>query len=118
MEIGAYLLWSLRIGGTITESIKTPFLPHFHILLHYIHIVGDLPSKRVCERLFFKRLFAVFLRNNDILGVIPKLCAGIRNFVQPGITISLKRANPGHFGAPFGSGYLYSVMLITASNTI
>ena len=34
-EIGVYVLWSLRTEGTITESIKTPFLPHFYILLHY-----------------------------------------------------------------------------------
>jgi hypothetical protein len=116
-EIGVYVLWSFRFGGTITGWIKTPFLPHFHILLHYIHIVGDLPSKRVCGPIFFKRLFAVFSRNNDILGFIPKPCAGIHNFVQSGMTISSKRGNPGPYWAPFCSGYLLSGMLINTSNT-
>ena len=77
----------------------------------------ELPSKRVCERIFFKHVFAVFLRNNGILGFIPKPCTGIHNFVQLGMTISPKRANPGPYWAPFGSVYLMSVMLITASNT-
>ena len=51
------------------------------------------------------------------MGLIPKPCAGIRNSVQPGMTVSSKRANPGPYRAQFGSGYLMSGMLITASNT-
>jgi hypothetical protein len=116
-EIGVCILWSFRIRGTITGWTKTPFFPAFHNLLHYVHIVGELPSNRVYERIFFKRLFAVFWRNNGIFGFIPKPCAEIRNFVQPDKTISPKRANPGPYWAPFGSGYLMSGMLITASNT-
>jgi len=101
----------------ITDWIKTPFLPHIHILLHYIHILGELPSKRVCERIIFKRLFAVFRGNNGFLGLIPKLCAGIHNFVQPVMIISPERANPGPYWALFGYGYLMSGMLINTSTT-
>jgi hypothetical protein len=59
-EIRVYVFGGFQVWGKITEWLKTPFLPHFHILLHYVHIIGDLPSKRVCERLFLKRLSAVF----------------------------------------------------------
>ena len=104
-------------GGTITGWPKPPFFHAFPHPATLFHIVGELPSNRVYERIFFKRLFAVFWRKNAILGFILKPCAGIRNFVQPGITISPKRGNPGPYLAPFGSGYLQSVMLITASNT-
>jgi hypothetical protein len=44
--------WGFQIRGTITELIKPPFLPRFHILQQYIHIMGDLPSNRFCEGLF------------------------------------------------------------------
>jgi hypothetical protein len=98
------------------ESIKTPFLPHFHILLHYVHIMGDLPSKRVCERLFLKRLFAIFWINNGILRFFLKPCAEIGNFMQPGMTNSPERANPGPYRAPFISGYLMSAIVINTSN--
>jgi hypothetical protein len=58
-----------------------------------VDLTGDLPSKRVCEHLILRRKFAVFWRNNGILGLIPKPCAGIRNSLQPGMTISSKRDN-------------------------
>jgi hypothetical protein len=96
---------------------KNPLFTAFPHSATLFHIVRDLPSKRVCERIFFKRLFAVFWRNNGILGVNLKPCAGIHNFVHPDMTISPKRANPGPFWAPLGSGYLMSVMLINTSNT-
>jgi hypothetical protein len=114
--IRVYVLWSLRIRGKITESIKTPFLPHFHILQRYIHIMGDLPSKRFYEGLFLKRFSAVFWKNKDILGFFSKPCAGIHNFGQPGKTISPETANPGQFRAPFGTGYLMSGIVIIVSN--
>jgi len=104
-------------GGTNTGWPKPPFFLAFPHPATLFHIVAELPSKRVYEPIFFKRLFAVFWRNNGIFGLIPKPCAGIRNFVQPDKTMSPKRANPGPIGAPFGSGYLMSGMLITASNT-
>ena len=117
-EIGVYVLRRFRIRGKITGWPKPPFFPVFPHPATFIHIVGDLPSKRVCEPIFLKRLFAVFWRNNGILGFIPKPCAGIRNFVHPGKTIAPERANPGPYRAPFDIGYLMSGMLITASNTI
>jgi len=111
-----YVLWSVQIREKITEWPKPPFFPAFLHPAALFHIMGDLPSKRVCERFILRRLFAVFLRNNGILGLIQKPCAGIRNFVQPGMIISPKRANQGPYWAPFGNEYLKSGMLITASN--
>jgi hypothetical protein len=114
---GCMLCGVFGSGGTNTESIKTPFLPHFHILLHYVHIMGDLPSNRFCEGLFLKRLSAVFWINNGILRFFLKPCYEIGNFMQPGMTISPERANPSSYRAPFDVGYLMSGMLITTSNT-
>jgi hypothetical protein len=96
---------------------KNPLFTAFPHSATLFHILGDLPSNRFYERLFFKRLFAVFWGNNGILGFIPKLCARIRIFMQPGMTFSPKRAKPGPYWAPFCSRYLMSVMLITASKT-
>jgi hypothetical protein len=73
-EIGAYVLWSFRIRGDNHGTDKNPLFTAFPHSATLFHIVGDLPSNRVYERLFFKRLYAVFWGNHGIWGFIPKPC--------------------------------------------
>jgi hypothetical protein len=54
-EIRVYVLWSFRIRGDITGWPKPPFSLAFPYSAILFHIVGDLPSKRVCEHLILRR---------------------------------------------------------------